>query len=119
MCAWLRTTASSDFGSNGKLRLRSMDSSRLPWNRPHSNRSLCPLTSSKNMEPVVVRVATKKWICIGQGGNRNAECRVPGDGPGRFRLRRRREVFAHVGGRDFGRGGFKIGAQTAPPALQT
>ena len=54
------------FGSKGKVRLRSMDSSRWPWNKPHSSNNFLPLTSMRYMEPVVVRDAPKKWIFIGK-----------------------------------------------------
>src|ERR1700690_3340422 len=64
MCAWLRTTASSCRGSNGKQQLRRMDSWGGPGKRPHSSNSRLPLTSSRYIEPVVVRAAPRKWICI-------------------------------------------------------
>jgi len=41
-----------------------MDSSRWPWNKPHSSKRRWPLTSNRYIEPVVVRVAPKKWIFI-------------------------------------------------------
>src|ERR1039458_10521722 len=66
MCAWLNTTASTCLGSNGKQQLRWMDSSRRPWNKPHSSNNRLPLTSNRYIEPVVVRVAPKQWICMGQ-----------------------------------------------------
>src|ERR1039458_3333835 len=66
MCAWLNTTASTCWGSNGKQQLRWMDSSRRPWNKPHSSNNRLPLTSKRYIEPVVVRVAPKQWICMGQ-----------------------------------------------------
>jgi hypothetical protein len=43
-----------------------MDSSRRPWNKPHSSNNRLPLTSKRYIEPVVVRVAPKQWICMGQ-----------------------------------------------------
>src|SRR6266568_758690 len=67
MCAWLTTTASMARGSKGKQQLRSMDSSRRPWYKPHSSNSRCSLTSSRYMEPVVVRVAPRKWIRMTEG----------------------------------------------------
>src|ERR1051326_2531814 len=65
MCAWLRTTASICFGSKGNFRLRSIDSSRLPWNSPHSSKRRWPLISNRYIDPVVVRVAPRKRIFIG------------------------------------------------------
>src|SRR5258708_26345738 len=62
MCAWLKTTASICFASNGKQQLRLFASSRCPWSRPHSSNSFLPLTSMRYIEPVVVRAAPKKWI---------------------------------------------------------
>src|SRR5215468_7900236 len=62
MWAWLSTTASIFAGSKGKVRLRSMVSARLPWNRPHSRSRRAPLISKRNIDPVVVRAAPRKWI---------------------------------------------------------
>src|SRR5229473_8090191 len=67
MCAWLNTTASMARGSKGKQQLRAIDSSRRPWYKPHSSNSRCWLTSSRYMEPVVVRVAPRKWIRMTEG----------------------------------------------------
>src|ERR1039458_1973113 len=66
MCACLNTTASTCWGSNGKQQLRWMYSSRRPWNKPHSSNNRLPLTSKRYIEPVVVRVAPKQWICMEQ-----------------------------------------------------
>src|SRR5574342_1341627 len=64
MCAWERTTASTDFGENGKLRLRSFAAFRRPWYRPQSSRNRLPLTCTSCIDPVTVRTAPQKVIFI-------------------------------------------------------
>src|SRR2546427_3952093 len=66
MWAWLSTTASTLLGSKGKFRFRSIDSSRLPWYKPHSSKRRCPFTSKRYIEPVVVRVAPRKCNRMGR-----------------------------------------------------
>jgi hypothetical protein len=39
-----------------------VDSSRCPWNNPHSSNKFLPLISNRYIDPVVVREAPMKWI---------------------------------------------------------
>src|SRR5260370_18840066 len=67
MCAWLNSTGAMARGSKGKQQLRAMESSRRAWYKPHSSNSRRWLTSSRYREPVVVRVAPRKWIRMTEG----------------------------------------------------
>ncbi len=61
MWACESTMASTEAGSTGKLRFRSLASDRFPWNIPQSSRTRPPAVSTRCIDPVTVRTAPQNW----------------------------------------------------------